>query len=315
MKKIFLTSGIILCMACPVLADTPTGIVVTDGVVQNNDCDQPTLGVYSGSVSLEAKWTAKRYSVTYNKGAHAATGVNDYVDSYDSQTDTGGARYDSNYTALTGGGANAAASQTGIYAAPGYTWVGWTTDSTPTFTNNVLNNAWTGANPWQTDGNIIVYAAYTADAIAIAFNCNYPSGATTTGDGTGPSPATLSLPMDTSGTINTTCTLPGYTFNGWKCTSGLSDSTDTAYTMTNDRTPLLANGTTVYIHNASGVTCYADWTANTITLNWTDPSGANTYQPGSCQYDGDVTIPPTPTRTGYTFGGWRVAPQQQNQGG
>ena len=315
MKKIFLTSGIVLCMLFPAFADpvTPTGIVVVDGVAQNNDCDEQTLGVSSGSVTLEAQWSAKRYSVTYDKGAHAASGVNNYVDSYNSQTDTGGARYDSNYTALTGGGVDANASQTGIYAAPGYTWVGWTTDSTPTFTNNTLDNAWTGANPWQTDGNVTVYAAYTADTLAITLNCNYPSGASTTADGTGPVPQTIQVPMDGSVALSGSCTLPGYGFNGWKCTSGLSDSTNTAYTITDGRTPLIANGSTVYLHNSEGVTCYADWTANTITLNWTDPSGTNTYQPGSCTYDGSVTLPETPVRTGYRFAGWSVAPQQTTQ--
>ena len=316
MKKIFLTSTIVLCMACPAFADDPvppTGIAVVNGVAQNNDCDHTTLGVYSGSVSLEAQWTAKRYTVTYDKGAHAASGVNNYVDSYNEQTGTGGARYDSNYTALTGGGANAAASQTGIYAAPGYSFVGWTTDPTPTFTDNNLNHAWGGATPWQTDGNITVYAAYSAEGIAIRFDCNYPSGASTTESGTGPAPQSILIPMDTSGTLSATCTLPGYTFNGWNCTVGLSDSTNTAYTLTEGRTSLISNGTTVYIHNAEGVDCYANWTANTITLNWTDPSGTNTYQPGSCTYDGDVTLPANPVRTGYKFVGWTVGSNQQEQ--
>lgn len=321
MKKIFLTSAVILCMACPAFADdpvTPTGITVVNGVAQNNDCDYNTLGAYSGSVNLEAQWSAKRYSVTYNKGAHAATGVNDYVDEYNETTNpTGGARYDSNYVALTGGGANAAASQTGIYAAPGYSFAGWTMDSTPTFTNNTLNNPWTGATPWQTDGDVTVYAAYTANPITITFNCNYPNGASTTQDGTGPVPPTGNIPMDGSGALSASCTLPGYGFNGWKCTEGLSDSTDTAYVMTNGRTPLIANGATVYVHNSNGITCYADWTPNRINLDWKNGYNGGTVTGGGtyCDYDGDVTLPPTPTRTGYKFAGWRVDTTQQGQSG
>ncbi len=61
----------------------------------------------------------------------------------------------------------------------------------------------------------------------------------------------------------------------------------------------------------------ADWTANTINLEWynedtklTVPTTSNT-----CTYDGGITLPSTnPTKTGYTFRGWQVraaaAPQQ-----
>ena len=53
----------------------------------------------------------------------------------------------------------------------------------------------------------------------------------------------------------------------------------------------------------------ADWTANTINLEWynedtklTVPTTSNT-----CRYDGGITLPSTnPTKTGYTFKGWKV---------
>ena len=53
----------------------------------------------------------------------------------------------------------------------------------------------------------------------------------------------------------------------------------------------------------------ADWTANTINLEWynentklTVPTTSNT-----CTYDGGITLPSTnPTKTGYTFRGWQV---------
>ena len=49
----------------------------------------------------------------------------------------------------------------------------------------------------------------------------------------------------------------------------------------------------------------ADWTANTINLDWYD---GNTKQTSTtCSYDGGITLPSTPTvPTGYTFGGWKV---------
>ena len=58
----------------------------------------------------------------------------------------------------------------------------------------------------------------------------------------------------------------------------------------------------------------ADWTANTINLEWynedtklTVPTTSNT-----CTYDGGITLPSTnPTKTGYTFRGWQVRAAQQ----
>ena len=57
----------------------------------------------------------------------------------------------------------------------------------------------------------------------------------------------------------------------------------------------------------------ADWTANTINLEWynedtklTVPTISNT-----CTYDGGITLPSTnPTKTGYTFKGWQVRAAQ-----
>ena len=64
MKKLFLTSGIIACMACPAFADpgfTPAQGAAAydnqgDGSVAEA-CVEPTIGVYSGSTQLVAQWT------------------------------------------------------------------------------------------------------------------------------------------------------------------------------------------------------------------------------------------------------------------
>ena len=49
----------------------------------------------------------------------------------------------------------------------------------------------------------------------------------------------------------------------------------------------------------------ADWSANTITINW-DAKNGTTINPTQCTYDSTITLPTTPSKTGYTFGGWTV---------
>jgi len=53
---------------------------------------------------------------------------------------------------------------------------------------------------------------------------------------------------------------------------------------------------------------------NTINLNW-NPNNGNANTQSQCIYDGVITLPDEPSKPGYTFGGWSVQTQsQQNQG-
>lgn len=51
-----------------------------------------------------------------------------------------------------------------------------------------------------------------------------------------------------------------------------------------------------------------NWEPNTINLNWYDGDTKLTVQNSSqtCTYDGTITVPPQPTKPGYTFNGWKV---------
>ena len=67
------------------------------------------------------------------------------------------------------------------------------------------------------------------------------------------------------------------------------------------------------LHTTTGpATLNARWTANTIILNWQPGDDATFTAPAqndaaySCEYDGGITLPTAPTKSGYTFGGWRV---------
>ncbi|MBR6010035.1 MAG: InlB B-repeat-containing protein [Alphaproteobacteria bacterium] len=215
----------------------------------------------ANTVTLTAQWMPNQYSVTYD--ANTANG-GAYASGYNAPTvfgpgtSVGGAVYDAVWTTQSATAAH-------VEAQSGYTFNGWNTSPDGTGTSYVANaqqSAWTGLS------DLTLYAVYVSNPVTIRFDCNYPQDASTMADRTGPSPDSQTINMGASGVLNSSCTLPGYTFNGWKCTSGLSDSTDTAYTLTEGRTLPISNGTTVYIHNANGVTCYGDWETSKYNINY-----------------------------------------------
>ena len=59
MKRIFLTSGLVLCMACPAFATNVTGT--------GNECVVGTLGVSEGDAQLRAIWTAAYATITLDE--------------------------------------------------------------------------------------------------------------------------------------------------------------------------------------------------------------------------------------------------------
>lgn len=70
MKKLFLTSGIIACMACPAFAD-PTGFAPINGTTVTNPvadaCVEGVLGATSGDVQLQAQWQANFTAINLDK--------------------------------------------------------------------------------------------------------------------------------------------------------------------------------------------------------------------------------------------------------
>ena len=145
--KIFLTSAMIMMVLCPARA---TQGQIDAGVTTANCSGDPLYysGTErtSGTLTYTAQWTANRYSVRYDKGAHAAATAATY-------THDNGATYDQNYTIPTTG-----AEGTGVTnaskPATGYTFVGWNTEENQTTAN------WNGETPWNHTSNLTVYAAY-----------------------------------------------------------------------------------------------------------------------------------------------------------
>ncbi|MFQ6704511.1 MAG: InlB B-repeat-containing protein, partial [Alphaproteobacteria bacterium] len=48
----------------------------------------------------------------------------------------------------------------------------------------------------------------------------------------------------------------------------------------------------------------ANWQGNNISVTWYN--GDTEYDSNQCTYGGELDVPTAPTKTGYTFKGWRV---------
>ena len=64
--------------------------------------------------------------------------------------------------------------------------------------------------------------------------------------------------------------------------------------------------------NNSTANVEADWTANTINIDWWtgDEDSDEAYASTTCTYDGTITLPTEPTKTGYTFNGWVLVEEE-----
>ena len=159
------------------------------------------------------------------------------------------------------------------YSRTGYTFAGWS-DGSATYAA-----AATYPSSGTVASNVTLTAQWTANTLTVTTDeqggTAIDSASTTTG-------ASMSLPG--------TPTRTGYTFAGWfVATSGGSAITFP------------------YAHGQTAdFTLYAQWTANTLTVT-TDEQGGTAIDSASTTTGASMSLPGTPTRTGYTFAGWFVA--------
>ena len=307
MKRIFLTSGLVVCMACPAFADLtapttqyPNGTVEGSNPVSTPTCQYPTLEGYNGTSTFTAKWTPtyQEIDLDINEGTTAATG------------------------GLTG--------QTFVpdplYSVPGNTHV-WT--GLDTTTGNLTGNGGAG----YADGEAGLLSNMPQYGISVNYNLNANNGnigtATSTGNnrpylgvydqsgttqyittgGVLTSDGATAASNNASGTrwyakygtvtptVTGTPTRDGYTFVGW--------NTDQSATEALQSLPAIADNNT---------TLYAIWDAvgYTITYNCGQPAGASTTVAGptideqSIDMDATYTLAGADNCTldGYTFAGW-----------
>jgi len=168
------------------------------------------------------------------------------------------------------------------FTRTGYTFAGWATSA-----NGAVkyNNQQTVKNLSTTNqAKINLYAVWTPNTYSVKYNANGGSG-------------TMSNSSHTYGTAKALTanafTKTGYTFNGWNTKD---DGSGTAYANSASVKNLATSGT---------VTLYAQWKLVNYTITYNLNSGT---QGSGAVTSYNVTTAtfnlPTPTRTGYTFGGW-----------
>lgn len=206
-------------------------------------------------ITLYAKWTANKYTVKFNGNGSTSGSMADQSFTYDVAQN------------LT---ANA-------FSRTGYTFAGWNTNAAGKGTSYTNQQSVSNLNATN-NGQITLYAQWTANKYTITLNANGGSGNTASVQAT-----------YASTTLTPTITNPtrtGYTFAGWY--SAASDGV----MVINTSGQLQANRSG--ITNTSGQwiattdkTLYAQWTANTNT-----PYVVKHYQQNL-----DGTYPSTPTNT------------------
>ena len=150
----------------------------------------------------------------------------------------------------------------------GYLFGGWFNGQT----------AWTGTSGEVAalSGNTTITAAWTAEEYDITYNANGGTGAE---DGTYTIESeTITLPTPTK---------TGYTFGGWYENETFAGNAVTE----------IAAGT------VGDKTFYAKWTAVEYDITY-NANGGTGAENGTYTIESETITLPTPTRTGYTFGGW-----------
>jgi uncharacterized protein (TIGR02145 family)/uncharacterized repeat protein (TIGR02543 family) len=160
-----------------------------------------------------------------------------------------------------------------VPARTGYTFGGWYTATTggSAVTESYMFSA-----------NTTIYARWTGGTYNITYALN---NATTTPSN--PTGYTVETP---SFTLNNP-TRTGYTFAGWTGSNGTTAQTSVT----------VAKGTT------GDLDYIANWTLNTYTVTFNANSGSVTPASGVTGEGWKLSSLPTPTRNGYTFGGWYTA--------
>ena len=223
-------------------------------------------------ITLYAKWTANKYTVKFDGNGNTSGSMADQSFIYDVAQN------------LT---ANA-------FSRTGYTFAGWNTKKDGTGTLYSDGESVINLNS-TSDGQITVYAQWTANKYTITLNANGGSGNTASVQATY---ASATLPEITNPTRT------GYTFKGWYSaanggtlvisTKGQLQASKLGFTDENKKWIATENKN-----------LYAQWTANTYSVIFNANGGNGTMANQQFTYDVEQALSANQfTRVGYTFAGW-----------
>ncbi len=275
--------------------------------------------------TLYAAYIANQYNVTYDCTANGGNLKGTYATDISLWT-SGNIGVDSvifNNTNYTARNAVDVCEKTGYDTSS--TWSCYeTNDST-----NVVNLPF--AQPWALPYDVTCEANYGVSDYTISYDCGtYGSPAQNV---SGQAPATTTHSYLGSWALATqpgTCAQAGYSFAGWHCTvNPATGQTDSMQNYANFAAIIptsgalagqyaVANANSSQISGASynyagNIVCTAQWMMNRVYLKWYNDEDTYNNTPNnpdttnSCNYGDDtITIPTEPTKTGYTFNGWKV---------
>ena len=226
-----------------------------------------TLGAtdYTNVISLQATWTANKYTVTFDK-----------------QNGTGGstsaaATFNSAMPAIT------------VPARTGYTFGGYYTAKNGGGTQYYTSSGASARN-WNITANTTLYAKWTANTYTIIYNSNKPSGASSEITGL---TASSTHTYDVAGSLTANgYSLVGRTFKGWATSANgsvLYGDEDTVKNLTSS-----ANGK---------YNLYAVWQANKYTITF-GTAGGSSVSPVEATFDSGLPAVGLPMRAGYIFDGF-----------
>ena len=214
----------------------------------------------NGTVTLYALWTANTCTVSFDAGGGSGTMMSQ-VFTYDT----------------------AQAISANTFTRPGYTFSGWT--KTPGGAKDYNNSQ--SVSDIALSGAVTLYAKWTVNNYAMAFNANGGSGTM----------ANQNFTYDAAQAISQCAfTRTGYTFYGWaKAATG-----EKAYNDSESVSNLAESGT---------VTLYALWTESRFTVAFNANSGDGTMPNQLFTYDVAQAISQCGfTKQGYSFSGWATTP-------
>ena len=239
-----------------------------------------------GTVTLYAKWTTWKHTVTYDKNVPANSKKADVKNMPGNQTKI----YDQNLTL-----------QSNVPTRIGYTFVKWTTNKDGTGTAYQPGSQYS-YNRDSDGGTVTLYAVWTPWKYTVRYDKNVPANSS--------SQTVSNMPADQTKTEEVNLTLSsnkpsrnGYIFNGWQAQiNGKAVDYQPGATLSYDPDV-----------KGSVITLKAKWTAWKHTIHYDKNVPASSKKTNVTNMPGDqvkvfdtaLSIQPmVPKRTGYTFKGW-----------